>query len=221
MKKIGIIALLLILVLLCSCGKAEEAKSESTTPEADAVYALVNGEEITFAETEYFKTRYKSDIINDYAEKYGVEDFADFWDKDFDGTTPAQALEKRAFDEAVSAKIKLVLMRENGIYEDISFAALKQKALDYNAQHKNKGADVGIKTVDLNSFYTYYISTGEMELKNRLAGGELKPTEEELNAVKEKNPELTENGLIDAAVAPKYKKYIAGKIKNAKITKVG
>ena len=157
----AIILLLIALSLLCACSRNSAAE-----------YASVNGEIITTAEIEYFKGRCRSEIINEYAEKYGVEDYSDFWDRAFDGMTPAQALEKRALDEAVSAKIKLIMMRENGIYDDISFAAFSKAAEKFNSENENASGVVGIKTIDTDSFYTYYISTGELELKRILAEGE-------------------------------------------------
>ena len=160
-RRAALILLLFALAALCACSKDEAAG-----------YASVNGEIITAEEIEYFKGRCRSEIINEYAGKYGVEDFSDFWDRDFDGMTPAQSLEKRALDEAVSAKLKLVMMRENGIYDDISFAVLSEMAEKFNSENENASGVVGIKTIDADSFYTYYISTGELELKRILADGE-------------------------------------------------
>ena len=207
MKTAKIISLLLLL-LLCACGQEDPNGSG---------YASVNGELITEAEIDYFKSRYRADIINEYAAKYSIRDFSDFWDKDFDGVTPAQALEKRALDEAVSAKIKLVMMRENGIYEDISFRVLLEKAERFNAENANTSGVVGIRTVNMDSFYSYYVSTGEMELKNILAEGELKPSSEELAAAAENAPTASESSLISRIVSEKYDALIAEKISDTKI----
>ena len=184
--------------------------------EKSTVYAVVNGENITNDEIEYFKSRDKAEIINQFAEKYGITDFADFWEKDFNGNSPEKALEKKALSDAVEAKIKLVLMRDNGIYDDISFEGLKEKAERYNAEHKGKKGTVGISTVDLSSFYTYYVSTGEMELKNILAEGDLKPAREEIDSLLNDNSELTENGVISMIVSEKYDEMIKKIISTAK-----
>ncbi len=215
MKKQSIILLLAAFVLLfSSCGGQHEKTSDK---KEITVYASVNGEQIMSDEIEYFSSRSRGQIINEYAEKYGVTDFSDFWDKEFEGRTPAQSLEEAALKQAVEAKIRLVLMRENGIYDDISFAGLKRKAEQYNKEHENMQGNVGLKTVDLSSFYTYYVSTGEMELKNLLAESTLKPSSDELAAAAENNPDLTENGQISAVVDEKYEKYINDLIKNAVI----
>lgn len=214
MKKLSLFLFAALFVLcFAACGETEPKK-----PTPNAVRAAVNGETIMAEEINYFKSRCRADIINDFAEKYGVKDFSDFWEHDFDGTTPAKELEKAALSQAAEAKIKLVMMRENGVYDDISFSGLKKKAEQYNSEHKNMQGNVGITSIDMSGFYTYYISTGEMELKNILAKGELKPTEAELAAASEENPNLTENGLISVVVSQKYDALLKAKIASAVIS---
>ncbi len=166
MKKISLILLTVCLLLLCSCG---ESKTQAPTVNPDEPYATVNGETITVEEIEYFKKRDRSDIINEFSAEYNITDFATFWDTMYDGsTTPTDALQKRALEDAVSAKVKLVEMKKQGIYDDITFNGLQSRAEEYNESHKNQPATVGVNSIDLTSFYTYYLETGEMELKNRL-----------------------------------------------------
>lgn len=214
MKKFTVLSIITALLFcFCSCTDTKTEAPVST------VYATVNGANIMTDEIDYFKSRSKADIINEYAEKYGVTDFADFWDKEFDGKTPTQALEELALEQAVEAKIKLVMMRENGIYDDVSFSALKSKAESYNAEHQGATKSVGITSIDLDSFYTYYVSTGEMELKNTLAENELKPDDSELDAVRNEHSDLTDEGLISLVVSEKYEKLIEQAIKDAEIIK--
>lgn len=212
MKKIlSLFSAIIFLCFFASCSQKEAEQPIKSEP------FTVNGETVTTEEIEYFKGRCKADIINEYAEKYSITDFSDFWDKDFDGKTPSQALEERADEQAIDAKIKLVMMRENGIYDDISFSAFKEKAQKYNEEHADSVGNVGINTIDLTTFYTYYISTGEMLLKTKLAEGELKPTEAELEEAAKENPEMNENGLVDIIVSQKYDKLVAETINNAEI----
>ena len=214
MKKIFIPALIIIILCFLSCSKKQVVYEND---ESDTVYAVVNGENIMSDEIEYFKSRDKAEIINRYAEKYHISDFSDFWEKNFDGDSPKKALENIALSDAVEAKIKLVLMRDNGVYDDISYEGLKKKAEQYNAEHKDKKETVGINTVDLSSFYTYYVSTGEMELKNILAEAELKPSKDEIDSFPKDNSDITENGVISMIVSEKYNKLIEEKISSAKI----
>lgn len=211
MKRLtAIISVIMLLILLASCSEKETGQTASQV-------FTVNGEVVTSEETEYFKGRCKAEIINEYAEKYSITDFSDFWDRDFDGQTPNDTLENRAVQKTIEAKIKLVMMRENDIYDDISFSALREKAQKYNDEHSDVSGNVGINTIDLSTFYTYYISTGEMELKTKLAEAELKPNEEELEAAASENPETSENGLIDLIVSKKFDELVSEKIQTAKI----
>lgn len=214
MKKLFVfLSVFCILFSLVSCAKEETAKTDIR----DNVHATVDGAEITAEEINYFKTRLRANIINEYAEKYNISDFSDFWDTEYSGTTPTEDLLNRAVEEAADAKQKFLLMLDNGVYDDISFKGLKERAEKYNAEHKDAEGTVGIKTIDIESFYTYYISTGEMELKNILAEGELKPTEEEIAEAANENPELTENGVISRIVDEKYGKLISEKISGRQI----
>lgn len=208
-KLISVILSAAVFLLFVSCGKTS-SKSEVT-----AVIAAVNGEVITAEETEYFSSRSRGKIINEYSEKYGITDFSSFWDTEFDGKTPRQALEECALEQAIEAKIKLVLMRENGIYDDISFSALRAKGEKFNREHENQKDNVGLNSVNMESFYTYYISNGEMELKNILSESTLKPSQAELDAAGKEHPNLTEEGLIGIITSEKYDKMIDEAVKNA------
>lgn len=205
------ICLLLLLSLFTGCGKL-------SAPNEIAV-ATVNGEAVTDREINYFTIRNRTQIINRYAEQYGLTDFSDFWDKPFDGVTPRQALEQKAFEDACDAKIRLLLMRDKGVYDDISFAGLEKRAKDYNAAHENQKNTVGVRTIDLTTFYTYYISTGEMTLKTLLAEDELKPTSAEIQFYMDNYGEITEQGAVSRIVDERYETYIADLLQNATIVK--
>lgn len=207
------ICLLLLLSLFVGCGK-QSAPTQT-------VVATINGEAITDREIDYFTKRNRTQIINRYAEQVGLTDFSDFWDKPFDGVTPRQALEQKAFEDACDAKIRLLLMRDKGVYDDISFAGLENRAKAYNAEHENQKNTVGIRTIDLTTFYTYYLSTGEMTLKNLLAEDELKPASEEIQSYMDTYGEMTEQGAISYIVDERYETYIADLLKNATIVKEG
>ena len=163
----------------CSGVNGGSAVSQPSSPDASAVYAVINGEDITYAELDYYKLQLRSQVTIDIIEQFSVEYSADFWQIPIDGTTPEQRLCELALNECRVAKIKLVLCRENGIYTDISFNGLKALANEYNLSKVNSAA-AGLKSIDLDSFYTYYIDTGVMQLKNILAEGKLKPAEDEV-----------------------------------------
>lgn len=196
MKKVATLLILssVFLFLFCSCAKDK----------ADSTVAVVNGETVTKEEFDYFKARQRANVINYYISAFDAAVDEDFWQTDFNGTTPEKDLENRAINECIKAKIQLVLCRENGIYDDISFVGLRQRAENFNSQDKS-GA-IGLKTIDMSAFYTYYIDTGVMELKNILGEKELAPTEEEINACLENFGTQEENytAARKTAIAKKY-----------------
>ncbi len=209
MKTVRTILVLIsvLLFLLCSCDEDEVV----------ATVAVVNGEPITQEEFDYFKARIRADVINYYISEFDAEVDEGFWQRDFNGITPEKDLENRAISECVKAKIQLVLCREYEIYDDISFAGLRQRAENFNRQDKS-GA-IGLKTINMDTFYTYYIDTGVMELKNILGEKELAPTGEEINACLENFGTQEENytAARKTAISKKYDDMIERLCKEADI----
>jgi len=199
-----------MLVLFVSCSETEkETETENRV-------ATVNGETITKEEFEYFRKKCKSRVLNDCLEKYGVEYTENFWQTEFDGKTPEEILSETVIKECAIAKIQFLLMKEEGIYEDITFEGLKNKAETFNSENENKESVVGIKSIQMSQFYSYYLQTGIMELQNIYAEGKLKPTEKEIELkISEMTEELSsysqedyENIAKSRLKSEKYEKYI-------------
>lgn len=220
MKKIlCAVVIFSIMLALASCGTRQEMSSAVMT---------VNGEIITEEEFEYFRKKYKSQILNDCLEKFDTEYTEDFWQTEFDGVTPEEILHEKVSEECVRAKIQLVLMKEEGIYDDISFEGLKLRAETFNRENENKQGVVGIKSIQMSQFYSYYLQTGIMELQNIYAEGKLKPTEKEIEEkISELNESFGEEYAQDAesiAVSrlktEKYEKYIEELYNKAEIKEI-
>ena len=123
-------------------------------------------------------------------------------------------------------------MREEGIYDDITYEGLYKKAEAFNNENADKQGVVGIKTIKMSQFYSYYLQNGIMELKNIYAEGKLKPTQEEIdkkildlsdeleNSKEEVVPEDYENVAKDKLKTEKYEAYIKELRKNAEIKEV-
>lgn len=158
MKKLSVLLILLMCMLLCSCGNKENGT---------AAYAYVNGEAITQNEIDFYTSRSRSDIIREFSSEYDISDFSVFWETKYDGVTPQEALEDRALRNAAEAKIKFTEMKKYGIYSDVTWDYFREKALEYNESHSG-AQTVGLKSIDMEKFYTYYLSTGEIELKKSL-----------------------------------------------------
>lgn len=163
LKRFLAIAAVLALIFMCSCTGGGGSESVGT----------VNGEDVTADELNYFKQRLRSSVISKFVSE-GAEFGDGFWSSEIGGITPERYLEYAAFDECVKAKTLLIECREYGIYDDISFAALKAKAEKFNRDNKGRQT-VGISSISLDIFYTYYIETGSLELKNVLAESGIAP----------------------------------------------
>lgn len=177
MKKFSIIIIIAILITLVSCTDNTE----------DITYATLNDEPITIEEIEYFKNKERANVINYYAAEFNISDFTDFWNTKYRDSTPSETLESEAFERAKHAKALLIVMREYGIYDDISYASLKEKAEKYNNEFKNDKNHVGLNTISMDSFYTYYTDNGLLELINVYYENEYVRNDAEVSEYKEKN----------------------------------
>ena len=151
-----------IVLSLCACSVSYNKHKDKN----DDV-GSVNGFNITQDEIDYFTKRLRSNVISKYVNDYGIEYSDDFWNRDVSGTTPEIYLFDSAFDECVRAKIQLIKCKEYGIYDDIDYSALKAKAEQFNKDNEGKKT-VGITSIDMDVFYTYYVETGALALKNKL-----------------------------------------------------
>ena len=225
MRKILSAFLLAVTVLtLFACTKKEDA--------GKTALFTVNGEVVTQAEIDYFKGKLRAEVLNDYIEKYNIEYTENFWQTEIDGKTPEETLNELAREESIMAKIQFVLMREEGIYDDITYEGLYKKAEAFNNENASKQGVVGIKSIKMSQFYSYYLQNGIMELKNIYSEEKLKPTEEEIEQkIIELNEEFEnsedevlvqdyENVAKDKLKTEKYEAYIAELRKNAEIKEV-
>lgn len=202
MKKISALCLAAIAVFcLASCGSNNNGQ--------DAV-ATVNGETVTQAELSYFEGRLRADV---YAENTSDNS---------NSSALALKLQKRAMKECVRAKIILIQCRKNGIYTNISYEGLRALAVSYNNAHSNDSGAVGLNTIQLSQFYTYYIDNGKLELQNLLADTVLSPTQDELSAAEDElSGSLSGDELTAAAkkraISDNFNKYISSLVNDAKI----
>lgn len=214
----------LFLLILCvlapigACGRQNE-------DDKITVQATVNGESITTDELDYFKGKLKAEVLNDYLQKYTLEYAPDIWSREFGGKSPEKDLYEQALEKCVMAKLQFVLMREKGIYTDISYQGLYNKAVAFNEENSSKQGVVGIKTIKIEQFYSYYLDNGVMELRNILAKQEIKPSPAEIS---ERASELKASGKYSdntgfdsiaesALITEKYDDYVTALRNSAEI----
>ena len=106
-KYIGIIIAFFSVLTLFACSKPEIAdvseNSREINESQNTVCAYVDGESVTKNEVDYFSERLRGKIITDYTAKYGITDFSDFWNTEYEGYLPSEELEKEALNAAVRA----------------------------------------------------------------------------------------------------------------------
>ncbi len=198
-------------VLVFSLSACNENKNQT----ANDVVCTVGNEEITEKEIEYFTSKSRASVMSKFISEYSADVDENFWNTEFGGITPQEYLDEVVKEQSVMAKIQLVLCREKGIYDDISFDGLYELAVEYNKAHENSNS-VGIYSISLDTFYDYYLDNGIMELKNILGENELKPDEKEINVelenAKEKYPHNSEEEQLsfakDIIIEKKYDEYI-------------
>lgn len=219
-----LISTFVALVMIFSCAACNGGQSKAPTENELDIVAIVNGENILRAELDYFSGRLRGALVNElYARNPSFDgnlDTAVIGGKSF-----AAELHAGALDECVRAKIKLVLMRENGVFDDIGYFALKSKAENFNKSNEGKSEIVGIKSISLDTFYTYYIDTGEMELKNLLETTAFAVTDSEVDAYIASSSDIDGDELETARNSArrtlrdrKYDEYIDNLVNTAKIT---
>ena len=161
---IAFVICLSVLLSLVSCSSGKDVNKSSVSETA----ATVNGEAITIDELDFFRSRLRGKVISDFASRYEISDLSSFWESEYDGESPKKELDSLALEEAAKAKLTLILCRERGIYDKISWDALKEKAEKYNAEHKKGG--VGLNSIDMDTFYLYYVENGKIELEKHIGG---------------------------------------------------
>lgn len=207
---------LIFLFSFASCGESHKGNSETVF--------TVNSTPVTKEEVDYFAAKHRTAVMSKYINEYDAVVDNDFWNTKFGETTPQEYLDSLVKKDAVSAKIRLMLCLDHGIYSDISYNALYNLALEYNEEHSGIKT-VGLQTIPLESFYDYYIDNGVMELKNILGENELAPTEDEINEklveIKRKYSDKDEHEQLaiakDIIVEEKYSEMLEEMITHADI----
>jgi len=104
----------------------------------------------------YFKRTYNAD----YDKK--------FWTASFNGENPLEYAKQKAMDELVKVKLEQIIMKENGIVSDISYAAFLK---NYNQENKDRARKTannqpiyGPKKYGVAEYYSYYQSMNVQKL---------------------------------------------------------
>ncbi|MFV0412867.1 MAG: hypothetical protein ACK5L3_06280 [Oscillospiraceae bacterium] len=149
------------------------------------VAARVNGLPIYRQELAMYAAERKAALAAEFAAQQGLESFGSaFWDTEYGGQTPREALLNAALEDAVRAKVIQQQAALRGITAPADFreveAALEQ---ENQARSAKEGLSAyGPSSMSLYEYNAYLMAQTENDLKTALLNGELAPTEEEQRA---------------------------------------
>lgn len=163
-------------ILLSSCQKDE------------TVAAWVEGAPITTSEMNYWMLLNKAEVSSFFYLNYGVNDNGDFWSSTYEGESPLEMLKTLSLDDARRCKVQQLLAYEKGLVTDINFDVLVSNIPSVNQERadKVKRGEViyGPKKYTIRTYFSYQHDKMVYDLKEKLMEHELKPTREDLEALK-------------------------------------
>ena len=87
------------------------------------IVALINGEPVSVDEFNHFYPNHRIQVYSYFSKKYNENSNPDFWNTTINGENPAEMVRKITMEELVRIKAIQILCKENGLIEDISYAA--------------------------------------------------------------------------------------------------
>ena len=85
--------------------------------------ARINGLDVDVREYLLVAGQERGGVLADFTARYGAQADEGFWQREWDGETPAQALEKRTLDRLTVVKVQQQMMLEAGVLEDAGYEA--------------------------------------------------------------------------------------------------
>lgn len=127
MRKFRMIAAIILIFALCSCGKGDAE-----------IVAYINGESVEAAEFMMLASRKKAEVVKYFNDNYHAEYGEGFWQSSYDGNTPAQMLSEKVLEELVPIKIQQKMAMEHGILSSCNYSDFLKRLETENNNRKNK-----------------------------------------------------------------------------------
>jgi hypothetical protein len=154
-----------------------------TLTDDDTVFT-VNGEPVSIAEFLHVRSGLRAATYSYFSQKYGARDSINFWITSLNGEVPAEILKQNTIDELKRIKSEQILMKINGITDDISYSGFLKDLDTENSRRKmevmKKEPIYGPMQYDEKRFYEYLQSERIGKLKQILSGNVLLISEEEI-----------------------------------------
>ncbi len=167
----------------------------------DPTVFTVNGEPVSKREFLNVMSGLRANVFTYTAQKYGAKDSVDFWTTSFGGEIPLEVLKQRTIEKLTRIKNEQILMEQNGVADDISYAGFIQKLNDENARRRkalrNGEPIYGPQQFDEGSYYDTLHGNRVEELIKRLADGKLKADDNEIRKYYSENKETLFKRISD------------------------
>ncbi|WP_152394744.1 hypothetical protein [Paenibacillus guangzhouensis] len=104
----------------------------------DDVVFTIDQAKVTEGEFELFLQNYKALTTSYFKRTYNADYDENFWNSTYNGENPLDYAKRKAMDDLKQVKIEQMLMQEQGIVSDISFAAFLKQFKKENEERQEK-----------------------------------------------------------------------------------
>ena len=158
-----------MLVLLAATAPA----AFSASPVKDSIVAYVNGECISADEFRLFVHKHRAHVFSEFRERHGIEDSKDFWTTPLGDRTPIDRLRQVALEDCVRSKMYLLMARDKGILEDVTYTGFVNRLAQENRRRKEAVARgqviFGPVEYGESTGYAHFLSLLCVDIKKKLA----------------------------------------------------
>ncbi|GIP30128.1 hypothetical protein J23TS9_52580 [Paenibacillus sp. J23TS9] len=159
--------------------------------EAEATVLTVNGEAVTVQEFEAAMSRERLATIRLFQSRYGAEYRQGFWQKEYGGQTPRDALRQKALEQITQLKVQQIAAKKAGLVKDITYGGfLKAREEENRRRQEDAGGGkvvYGPLKYGVEEYYQYTINNLLIRLQEWLSARELSPSPEAIAMFYQKN----------------------------------
>jgi hypothetical protein len=149
--------------------------------------AYVNGEGIAVTLFKKNIVKYKTNVYNQFSQKYTNQTADGFWETSFENDkVPSEVLKRKALDESIRIITQQILARNKGLLEDISYSGFLNRLNSLNESRKqtviNKKVIYGPIEYTESEYFDYLLSLDIIALKEKLAREDFDISENNIRA---------------------------------------
>lgn len=168
-KTILIIGLFLFFVAHYGCSDGKNQQFDN-----DRIVALIDRDQITLEELKFFISKNKINTHNRYQTNFNKAAIENIWENISDDKNRAKTRKDIAIIESILTKTQLILTREFGLIEDVSYNVFLKTWRNENKRRreaKKRGEIIyGPVKFSKKAYFNYYFSNLVIDLKRELAG---------------------------------------------------